>query len=188
MEVRCFIAVGLPDGLRGEIDRQTGRLRKLDADVRWVPLENLHLTLKFLGNTPEKVIPEIEIRLQEVVGSVRGFEISFSGVGVFPSPRRPRVVWIGISEGAEAMRVLQGAVEEAVSELGFEPEKRGFSPHLTLGRLRSQRGSGAVLKELDALKGADFGTMAVRGVSLLKSELSPSGAKYTALYEAVFGG
>jgi 2'-5' RNA ligase len=188
MGIRCFVAVWLPGELKAGIGLKTERLRKIDADVRWVPPENLHLTLKFLGNTPEELLPEIRTRLAKAAGSFSGFTAAFSGLGVFPGTKRPRVVWIGVREGAEALRGLQESVENSILDLGFEPEQRSFSPHLTLGRLRSQRGRDALIRELDAIGKTEFGLMEVRGVCLFRSDLSPKGAKYTKLHDLEFPG
>jgi 2'-5' RNA ligase len=181
MDLRCFIAIELPEALRREIGARTEGLRSTDADVRWVPQENLHLTLKFLGRVPEELLPEINSSLTEAMGSHRRLSLRFSGAGVFPSVRRPRVVWIGVVD-SDRLTALQQDVEGAMEALGFESEHRPFSPHLTLGRLRSQRGSAALLRELDAIKDAAFDDVEVEDIAVMKSELKPTGAKYHRLF------
>jgi 2'-5' RNA ligase len=183
MEIRCFIAVGLTEEIRGSIEQGTRAIRELDADVRWAPVGNMHLTLKFLGNTPEELLPTIREGLLRAGASRRRFNVGFSGVGAFPDRRRPRVFWIGVSEGAEYLVRLQNDVEKSMAELGFEPEQRKYSPHLTIGRVRSERGKGALMTRLDTLGEKDFGRMEVEAFSLFQSELGPRGARHTRLFE-----
>lgn len=187
MEIRCFIAVSLTDEIKDSISRKTTRLRKLDADVRWVPVENLHLTIKFLGNTPEESIPGITDRIERIASANGGFTFGLSGTGVFPDPKRPRVVWIGIKETGGRIIKLKQEVEGAMAELGFEPEARTFKPHLTLGRVKSPRGKLALLKELDRLKDEEFGTVEVKGITLYRSDLGPGVARHTVLQHAALG-
>ncbi|GAB4390405.1 MAG: RNA 2',3'-cyclic phosphodiesterase [Thermodesulfovibrionales bacterium] len=187
MDLRCFVAVELPEELKKNIDRETGRLRAADADVKWVRAENLHLTLKFLGRTPEERLPAIRERLGAAAARHRGFRIRLAGAGAFPGARRPRVVWIGVSD-SEALAALQKDVDAALAELGYEAEARDFTAHLTLGRVKSPRGGAALQAGIEALAGKEFGEAEVRGVSLMKSDLSPAGARYSRLYLAPLGG
>jgi 2'-5' RNA ligase len=186
MDLRCFIAIELPEALRRRIGEATERLRSTDADVRWVRPEGLHLTLKFLGSTPEELVPEITRELQEAMSGHRRMRLRLSGAGVFPSERRPRVVWIGLVD-SDRLIGLQKDVETAMEALGFEPEDRPFTPHLTLGRLRSPRGSAALLKELGLLKEEAFDEIEVQDIVLMRSELKPTGAVYHRLQSIPLG-
>jgi 2'-5' RNA ligase len=185
--LRCFIAIELSAGLREKIGRETGGLRASEADVRWVPAENLHLTLKFLGSVPDELVPDIRAGLARVARGHARHCVRLAGTGVFPDPRRPRVVWVGV-EDSEGVSALQRDVEAAMEGLGFEPEGRPYTPHLTLGRVKSPRGRSALMEELGALRDADFGEQEVREVSLMKSELRPGGARYERLFAAPLGG
>lgn len=186
MGLRCFVAIELPAELKETIGERTGGLRASCRGVKWVPPKNLHLTLKFLGYTAESLIPEIQEMLREAASAHRAFGIVFRGAGVFPDLRRPRVVWVGV-EDSHAIIALQRDVEQSLSALGFAPEGRPYSPHLTLGRVKSPQHMGALKKEIEALKDAGFGSMEVDGISLMKSDLKPSGAEHERLFRAVLG-
>lgn len=148
--------------------------------MRWVARENLHFTLKFLGSVAgEKVGPIMEA-LEQPVRAVRRFSVAARGVGVFPDPRRPRVLWVGL-EG-EALAGLASGVERALEPLGFARERRSFRPHLTIGRWRDSGNSlGGLGREIESWKEREFGASWVEEVVLFQSVLEPEGAVYSAL-------
>jgi 2'-5' RNA ligase len=187
MDLRCFISIELPERLKKDINTLTEKLRVTGADVKWVPTGNLHLTLKFLGNTPEENLPAIKDHVQAAASRSPNFMAALSGVGVFPSRNKPRIIWIGIL-GSDEILHLQGNIEENLQTMGYEPESRPFKAHLTIGRVMSMRGKELLLRELDALKETVFGEFRVDDVSVMKSELKPSGARYTSLYTIPLGG
>jgi 2'-5' RNA ligase len=186
MSLRCFIAIELPDALKGEIASRTEGARNCGADAKWVKTENLHLTLKFLGNTSEELMPDIKDALAGAVAGHKSFAIRFKGAGVFPDRKRPRVIWVGI-EDSGSLVALQKEVEEAMAAQGFEVEGRAYSPHLTIGRLKSPRRRDLLLKELDTLGGEEFGSIEVTEISMMKSTLKPSGAEYSRLFSVPLG-
>jgi len=187
MGLRCFVAIELPAALKETIGELTRGLRASCRNVKWVPPGNLHLTLKFLGDTEESLIPEIREKLREAASSHQPFSIAFRGAGAFPDLRRPRVVWAGVQD-SQAVVYLQQDVEKALSSLGFAPEVRPFSPHLTLGRVKSPGHTGLLKRGIEALGDAEFGSARVGSISLMKSDLKPSGAEYERLFEAALGG
>lgn len=186
MDLRCFIAVEFPDEVKGNIGAFIERLRATKADVRWVSSKNLHLTLKFLGNTPEEIIPGVNKKLSEAARLHNSFQIQLFGAGVFPNAKLPRVVWLGIRDSDEMVN-LQKDVDESMKEFGFEPEDREFRPHLTIGRVKSPKNKDILMKELAILKEADFGKINVESIVLMKSELKPAGAEYSRLSEIRIG-
>lgn len=186
MSVRCFVAVELPEALKEAIASLTEQVRKSGADARWVRAENFHITLKFLGSVPEEMLPDIKDAMAGAAKSHAGFRLSFKGAGVFPSRKRPRVVWIG-AEDSERLIDLQRDVEQAMEALGFEAEKRAFSAHLTIGRLKSQKRRDFLLRALDDLSDASFGQFDVTEVTLMKSTLKRGGAEYSRIYGAPLG-
>ena len=149
---------------------------------------NLHLTVKFLGAVAEERIESIASVLTGVVVGVGAFEAEIEGLGAFPSAVRPRVVWAGVTAGAGPMGELAGRVDEALIALGFAPDARPFSPHITLGRVRQPGGAPALTEALRGAAGRPFGRLRVARVSLMRSELSPRGARYTELAAASLGG
>jgi len=180
--IRTFVAVELDTAARRAVEQVLERLRVTGADVRWVPPESLHLTLKFLGNMSVQRVSEVEVALTESLsGQVRGFEFSLAGVGTFPSPASPRVVWVGVAAGAEELAVLADRVERTLEPLGFPREKRPFRPHLTLGRCRSTRGLDGLKRAIAAESSFSGPLVRVRRVVLFSSDLRPTGAVYRPL-------
>jgi RNA 2',3'-cyclic 3'-phosphodiesterase len=180
--MRCFISVNLDQALKGEIHTAVERLRTEKADVKWVPAGNLHITLKFLGETGEETVARLEDLLSPLAARHESFRISLRGLGLFPDRRRPRVVWIDLIDSG-GLGEIQKDIEQTVSTLGFEREDRPFSPHLTIGRVKSPRGMTPLLSAIETLKEKDFGNIEVNAVSLMKSDLKPTGAQYATLAE-----
>lgn len=174
--------------MRRELGAAIERLRSVGRDVAWVSSANLHLTLKFLGNVAEERLGAIAGALEGSAARVHAFDADFVGLGAFPSLTRPRVVWAGVTEGADATVELAGRVDEALTTLGFAREERTFSPHVTLGRVRQPRRDPSLTEALGAAAGARFGRIGVTRVSLMRSELSPRGARHSELASMSLGG
>ncbi|HAM52277.1 MAG TPA: RNA 2',3'-cyclic phosphodiesterase [Nitrospiraceae bacterium] len=185
MGLRCFIAIRLSDSLKQEVATVLDDLKRMNADVKWVTPENLHLTLKFLGDIDEGVVPLIRKKLIEISALQSSFTVKLSGMGFFPDKGRPRVVWID-SQDHQGLKNLKEKVEEAMITIGFAREDRTFSPHLTIGRVRTSKNLSSLLSRMQTLKDKDFGNIDVRLVSLMRSELKPKGAEYTTLAEFNF--
>ena len=183
--MRCFIAIVLPEELKAKIAGIQDRLKTAGADVSWTRQEGMHLTLKFLGEVEEKRTPEIERALDMAVDGITAFTLTVSGMGIFPDMRRPRVVWIGLKEEGDNLIRLHKGVDEELKKTGFPSEDRRFTPHITLGRIRSNRNIEKLLKLIDVEKGVDSGSFEVSDLHLIKSELKPSGAVYTELYSVM---
>lgn len=180
--MRCFISINLDDDLKREIETATETLRKTRSDVKWVTVENLHITLKFLGEIHDDLIPAVKERLSQVSLSHAPSEIKLHGAGIFPDSKRPRVIWLGMKD-SDRLKKLQADIEDSMATLGFEKEGRGFSPHLTIGRVRSMMGKDPLVRAVGTLKDKDFGNIEVKRVSLMKSELRPAGAQYAPVAE-----
>ena len=186
--IRAFIAIPLPDPLLAELERVQRRLEREvpPRSVRWVRPEGIHLTLKFLGDTSTERIPEIQAALGAVGRNVPPFDFAVAELGCFPNPRRPRVVWVGIQEPTGRLAGLQDAVEEVVAPFGYPPEGRGFTPHLTLGRVQrrvDRRDLPRIGEVVTALEVGTLGEVSVDRFALIRSILKPTGAEYTALAE-----
>lgn len=179
--MRLFFAVKLSDDIQARLYKEQTGLRATGADVKWVEPHNIHVTLKFLGEVDEKSVPDLEAAAGRVAQSAQPFNISISGIGCFPTPRSPRVIWAGITQGAQQMAALAGQIEEALEPLGFQRENRPFKAHATLGRVRSPRGKEALADGLTRAAQVHGGDMLVDHFSLVRSDLRPSGPVYTVL-------
>jgi 2'-5' RNA ligase len=182
MNLRCFIAIGIPENIQKDIMEVMDLLKKNDADVKWVNPEKLHLTLKFLGNTPQTLLPKIKETLSKAVSPYSPFYIKIYGTGVFPNKRHPRVIWIGTKD-SEVLTELRNDIEHSISLLGYQQEDKEYNPHLTLGRVRSQKGIVHIMNNLENFKNKDFGTICVESIKLMRSDLGPQGSKYSCLSE-----
>jgi 2'-5' RNA ligase len=188
-QVRTFIAIELDETIKAAL---TDLQEELKAEVpprsvRWVKPGGIHLTLKFLGNVPVNRIEEIERALSQACAGFPAFSFSVGGLGCFPNPRRPRVVWVGVREESGALTRLQKAIEDGMEKLGFPPEGRRFHAHLTLGRTQRRASSGDVRRLGQLVSETEIGQlgqMKARAVSLIKSDLRPTGAVYTRLAAA----
>jgi RNA 2',3'-cyclic 3'-phosphodiesterase len=178
--MRLFVAVNLPAEIKDHMGAVQDRLRRAQADVSWVRSENIHVTLKFLGETEEKRLERIRTTLGEVARAGIPFSMEVSGIGSFGG-RVPRVVWVGVGDGAETLTQLAGRIEAALARIGFPKERRGFTAHLTLGRVRSPRNAEVLLAALQEIHAEKFGTFTATQFELMQSELHPTGAVYTAL-------
>jgi 2'-5' RNA ligase len=176
---RLFIALELPAEVRKKIAHHIDRLRTEMADVRasWAREQNVHLTLKFLGDVPIERVEAVSRALQRAATGAASFEMEIRGCGAFPPRAQPKVLWIGISDVLE-MSNLHDATERECARLGFAREGRPFHPHLTIARLRASSGARA-LAELHERLG--FAPMLVRvsDVCLVRSELGSTGSRYT---------
>jgi 2'-5' RNA ligase len=157
---------------------QIERLRPLARDVAWVGRDNLHLTLRFLGGIDASLVDRVATTLAEAAAGVAAFDLEVRDLGAFPAGTRPRVLWAGIGAGAAETSALAARLDATLAPLGFASESRPFSAHVTLARVRTPRPNPPLAA---ALHGAVFGRQHVDHASLMRSELSPRGARYTEL-------
>ena len=190
--VRCFVAIELPAEARRSIAGLVAGLREAGVrGLRPVNPDGVHLTLKFLGDVAASQVDGIAAAMEGAATDARPFDLELRGVGGFPDLRRPRVLWVGVGGDVEALQRLYSAVEEALSPLGFPPEGRAFTPHLTLARLRdgtSPEERARAAARLTSLAWEEGAAVPVGGVSLMRSTLRPGGAVYGRLRWAGFGG
>lgn len=185
--MRLFVALDIDDHIRTRIQRFVEGISGFAQDVRWMRPESLHITLKFIGETPDKAVEAIRLALSSF--RAQPVQIAFRDYGFFPGARHPRIFWIGLNGGAELV-ALAATVDETISPLGIPKETHPFSPHITLART----GSGAphnrkddrvnrrfeqLQKKLTVLSPPEFGTMTAREFFLYESRLSPEGSRYT---------
>lgn len=191
--LRTFIAIELDEPLRLALGRVQGKFKRQISprDVKWVAAENIHLTLKFLGDTPRARLPEIAAALQAACAGHASFEVSVEGRGCFPNFRRPRVIWVAMREKGQALTRLQAAVEKHVAPLGWPTEERSFSPHLTLGRVAkgvAREAEEEIGRVVEKSVVEQIGVLRVTAVSLMQSDLRPAGPVYTCLRHVSLAG
>jgi 2'-5' RNA ligase len=191
--LRTFIAIELDQGLKDSLSRLEAELRERlsPRSVRWVRADGIHLTLKFLGDTPAEKVQAVQEALSLAAADVGPFSFSVGHLGCFPNPRRPRVVWVGLSEPTGVLARLRNAVEAHVAPLGFPTERRAFEPHLTLGRVQRYASRSEIREIGEVVETATtgpIGEMTATMVSYIKSDLRPGGAVYTTLFEAKLAG
>ncbi|MBN2453398.1 MAG: RNA 2',3'-cyclic phosphodiesterase [Candidatus Omnitrophica bacterium] len=188
--MRAFIAIDISESFRGVLERVEASLKYAGADVKWADPASIHLTLKFLGEINDEKCADVKSALDAIAGSVRPFEMTLKALGAFPEMRHPRVIWVGLDRGASEATALAGLVESALSELGFAKEERPFSPHLTIGRVRSPLNRDKLIDKISSVSAgfqpSDAGSYKVSSIILFQSTLTPKGSIYSKLHEAQF--
>ena len=179
--MRTFIAIEIPEAIKAGMAAVQARLKGGGVDASWSRSEGIHLTLKFLGETSDKRVPQIVQALVLELGGTERFHLSPEGVGTFPNPASARVVWIGITGDVGRLVALQAAVEKAMVGIGMERDDRPYTPHLTLGRIKRIRKPDMWLKGLEGIKNFRLPGFEVTAISLIESELRPIGAVYREL-------
>ena len=190
--IRTFISVEVPDRVKVALGDLTGGLREEGlSEVRWTRPQGIHLTLKFLGNIDPRMASGIMDGLKTAAQRTTPFQLGLGSLGVFPNIAKPRVIWMGLAGEWEQLRLLQEAVEEQTLSLRFSRDKRGFTPHLTLGRVRNSLSSPKREMLSQAIKTTSFPSSLswqVREANLIHSTLTPEGAIYRKLGTAQFNG
>jgi len=181
--MRTFIAIELPEEIKAEIAALQNDLRRARAEVSWTKPENIHLTLKFLGEVEEQLLAQVERACVEAAQTAAPFSLSLSGTGAFPGAKQPRVLWVGLTGGIEEARRLQSQLDERLSSIGFEKEERPFRPHLTIGRVKSPKGIPGLISRAEAYRLPAL-TFIARELVVIRSQLHPAGARYTPLVRA----
>lgn len=180
-ELRAFIAIDLPQEVKAFLGEVSSRLRGFGGDVKWVRIESIHLTLKFLGNVRREVIPELDAVLKPLFRQQSPIELTVKGLGAFPGLGKARVVWAGIHDAHDQLALVAGEIDRLVEPMGFKREKRRFSPHLTLGRVRSQKGNAQLVEGVRQMMDARGPSFVAAHAVLFQSILKPTGAEYRQL-------
>ena len=182
MMIRSFIAIDLPEETRKALEDIQKELKQCGAGVRWVKPSSIHLTLKFLGNIHPAQVEDIALAVAEEVRDEPPITLGATGLGAFPSRRKPRVIWIGMEGEVQRFTRIQARVENALEPLGFVREKRPFRPHLTIGRVKDRRRLQSLIDAMATLDMPQFDSFDVTEIILYKSDLRPTGAIYTKLH------
>jgi len=175
--IRLFIAIDLPEAVKAVLLETAAHMgRQLsNRAVRWVKPAQMHLTLRFLGDTAVSQLPALQSQLTQLTSQHTSFRLHLNGVGAFPNRKRPRVVWVGLDGDVAVLQTMQAELEEQIMQLGWSREKRPFSPHVTLGRVKDAK----KVQALDWHVALERLVFEVTAVQLVQSDLRPSGAVYT---------
>lgn len=179
--IRSFIAIKISEEVLQRIVEVQEILKESGVSVKWVEPKNIHLTLKFLGDTPESQIEDIVRVMQESTEGTSPFQISIARVGAFPNLRYPRVIWVGVQDVQEALQKIQHRLEQGLHALGFAIEEGVFKPHITLGRVKSEKNKSNLLRMVETVVNTEFGVLQVNHIHLIRSDLKPTGPEYTVI-------
>lgn len=189
--LRLFIALTLTPSVQSALQDplQTIRSSLNTRIVRWIPSENVHLTLKFLGDVPRSQVEAVQDALVLAAEGFGPMSMRIEGIGCFPNEKRPRIVWLGLKDQTQQVQQLQQSVEEAVVPLGYPADKRRFTPHLTIGRVRRDTRADQLMRLGQQIQTMEIGAIAqwdCAEVCLMQSDLRPQGAVYSCLYQSKF--
>ncbi len=175
-QLRAFLAIDVDENLKAKMYKVIKQFRQIDADIKYVDLENLHLTLKFFGDIDTEGIALLSSKIAGVVSNFDNFTVKIKGCGAFPNTKRIKVIWIGIDED-EIIKKLHDELDNEFVKLGFDKDKK-FSSHLTIGRMRNAKGKEKVKSTIEELREVEIGEMTVDKIILKKSTLTPQGPIY----------
>jgi len=181
--IRAFIAVEIDAQIKQKISNLISVLKKSGADAKWADENQMHLTLKFLGNINKDKIEEISGAMSSVSSNSKSFAVSFSEIGAFPDTSRPRVIWLGVDKGAEDLKILNDRTETSLKKIGFAKEGRKFEPHLTLARIRSPKNISNLIKLIGETNCDIKDETRIDKLTLFQSILNSKGAIYEVLLE-----
>ena len=182
--MRTFIAIELPEPIKNFLAKLIDKLKDTRADVKWVQPQNIHLTLKFLGERDDKEVKEISEILDEVAKNHKSFQIQINALGAFPNLNSPRVIWVGIDQGDTETKNIFKDLEDSICKVGIPKEDRAFSSHITIGRTRSTKGLAELIQAITSLNesiGKEKFTFTAGSITLFKSTLTPKGPIYDVL-------
>jgi len=180
--IRAFIAIAVPSSLQDTVEKIQSSFREIRTPIRWVKPSHLHLTLKFLGNISEKQINGVKKCLTLASQGLPGFTLKSTEIGVFPNINYPKVVWLGFSDPTGQLHELEENIETQLQKIGFKGEDRKFTPHLTIGRIKSLQGKTDLIRIIHNEKNTSYEDIDVKYCNLMKSNLTPSGPEYSVLH------
>ncbi|MCS7233288.1 MAG: RNA 2',3'-cyclic phosphodiesterase [Synergistetes bacterium] len=182
--IRSFVCIELPKNIRSSIQDFINESKDLDKGVKWVEEKNLHVTIKFLGEEPVTKVEKIKKVLSEEIAGLKlsPFELCLKSIGAFPNFDRPRVIWVGLEgNGINQLTILRDFIEARARKLDFPKDEKAFSPHITIGRVKTGRISSELKAYLEKKVDISFGAFFVHEIVLMRSQLFPSGPVYTPL-------
>lgn len=185
--LRLFIAIELDEEIRAELFAEIKYLKSHFPEIRWVRPENLHITMKFLGNIAENEIEDISEIMDIAAEKNPPFSAEIQDLGCFPHVERPRIVWAGCRQGSLEISNIVSCLDEKLKLLGYKPEKRNFTPHITIGRVKKPAQAMGIEEIINDAQQIDFGILDVSAITLFMSELKKEAPRYSAMYRAELG-
>ncbi len=180
--IRSFIAAEISDPrIRQRITEIQNIIRDTRADLRLVQPENIHATIRFLGEISQSVIEQIKDEMALV--KFGNFQVTLLGIGAFPNSHRPNVVWVGISQGAEQLKDIHAQLEPRLRAIGIAPDNKGFNPHITIARVKSPKNRDELARTVTEMENTEVGTVNVHKIDLKRSVLTPRGPIYSTIFE-----
>lgn len=180
MDIRTFIAFETPENIRNHIKEVQDQFKSTNADVRWEPSEKFHITIKFLGNVNDTILPTIIDSISNVCKEYQPFEVRYENIGFFPNKRNPRVIWVGCTDLSGALNSLKKRFDEILIPFGFDIEKRTFHPHVTLGRMKSTKNINNLISLVEKITFNPVETI-INEIVFMKSTLFSHGSQYSVL-------
>ncbi len=179
--MRLFIAIEVPADIEHIFSDAQNELKRTNADIKWVDPKNIHLTLKFLGHVDDNKVPDIKMLMDNLAKNYHIFTSSLFKIGAFPDINYPRAIWIGVDKNCSLVEEIAKKLEEQLSTMGFQKEKRSYAAHFTLGRTRSEKNRDSLREKLTSIEitQAEFG---INSLTLFKSQLTPRGPIYTRIH------
>lgn len=187
--MRTFFCIELNDEMKSKLSQIiTTFMGKSEARVNWVDKENLHITMKFLGDVLKSDVKVLKQKSEKVIATISPFMMTLNRIGVFPNFKRMRVIWVGATDEPEEIHVLNQALEEELEEIGFEPEGRKYIPHITLGRVKERNQSKVepLVEAVESYKIEEPIKTKAEGLTLMESKLTPKGPIYTPVFRHGF--
>jgi len=186
--IRSFISIEIPQPIKEQMVLVPTPLKSVRGKFSWASTNNLHITLKFLGDCTRGRLEAISKRLSEIAARHAPFNLSFDGIGVFPGHSAPRIVWLGIKDGREQLVNLAKDVAESMEQIGFKKESRPFRPHITLARVKHLSSRNELRAAIEKMPKVHIDPMRARHIFLMRSQLNPKGAIYTVIERLFFSG
>lgn len=175
-QIRSFLAIDLDDDFKPKINKIMKEFKKIDANIKYVDLNNLHFTLKFFGDIDTEGIDLISKKIEKVINDFKPFDIKIKSCGAFPNNNHVKVIWVGV-ESDELLRQLHDKLDKEFTSIGFDKDKK-FSTHLTISRMKSAKNKNQVKDVIEKFENVEIGTMNISSIVLKKSILKPSGPIY----------
>lgn len=180
--IRAFLGIDIEDNkLLSHISQIQQKLDLQSAKMKLVEINNIHFTIRFFGDTPVAKLEQMRECLQHI--RIEPFEVRIQGVGAFPNKRRPRVVWVGVTDNSERIAQLKTEIDDVLTEIGYHPEREKYTPHATIARIKNVRNSDLLIQNLEDLAEEPLGKMIISSINMKKSTLTPTGAIYDTLWK-----